>query len=118
MPIPVESLTPVDGFRTYASLFARHQSLLTLHDEVDGQVVGRTVADREIWAYRVGDTDATTADGFPEGSVLVNGGIHAREWQTPEAVTGLMEALVGGKADGGFGQYLDREPHDRPAAGQ
>ncbi len=106
MPIPVESLTPVDGFRTYLSLFQRHQTLLTMHEEVDGQVVGRTVADREVWAYRVGDTDATTADGFPEGAVLVNGGIHAREWQTPEAVTGLMEALVAGKTDGGFGQYL------------
>ena len=48
----------------------------------------------------------TTAEGFAEGAVLVNGGIHAREWQTPEAVTGLMEAMVDGKADGGFGQYL------------
>ena len=110
VPIPVDSLTPVDGFRTYDSLFARHQSLLMDHLEVvEGQIVGRTVADRpdrEIWAYRLGDIDTTTAEGFAEGAVLVNGGIHAREWQTPEAVTGLMEAMVDGKADGGFGQYL------------
>jgi len=105
-PQPVASLTPVDGFRDYASLFARHQSLLTLHDEVTGQVVGQTVAGRDIWAYAISDTDGTTAEGFPEAAMLVNGGIHAREWQTPEAVTGLLETLVAGKADGGLGQYL------------
>ena len=106
VPIPVDSLTPVDGFRAYQSLFERHQSLLVTHDEVDGEVVGQTVAGRDIWAYLVGDDDSTTSDGFAEGAVLVNGGIHAREWQTPEAVTGVMEALVDGKADGGFIQYL------------
>jgi hypothetical protein len=114
VPIPVDSLTPVDGFRTYDSLFQRHQALLTDHDEVDGRVVGNTIAGRQIWAYRIGDENTTTAEGFTEGAVLVNGGIHAREWQTPEAVTGLMEALIegnadlglGGKADGGLDQYL------------
>jgi murein tripeptide amidase MpaA len=106
VPVPVASMTPVAGFREYASLFARHQSLLTLHDEVAGQVVGQTIAGRDIWAYVIGDANATTAEGFPEGAVLINGGIHAREWQTPEAVTGLFETLVAGKADTGFGQYL------------
>jgi zinc carboxypeptidase len=105
-PVPVASMTPVAGFREYASLFAEHQSLLTLHDEVTGQIVGQTVADRDIWAYVIGDANATTAEGYPEGAVLINGGIHAREWQTPEAVTGLFETLVAGKADAGFGQYL------------
>jgi hypothetical protein len=105
-PVPVASLTPVSGFRDYASLFARHQELLTLNDEVTGEVVGQTVAGRDIWAYAIGDADATTAEGFAEAAVLVNGGIHAREWQTPEAATALIEALVAGKADGGFFQYL------------
>ena len=107
VPIPVESLTPVARFRTYQSLSDRHQALDTLHDEVDGHLlVESTVAGRQIWAYRLGDVNTTTVEGFAEGAVLVNGGIHAREWQTPEAVTGLMEALVDGKADGGLGQYL------------
>ncbi len=105
-PLPVASLTPVAGFRAYDSLFAQHQSLLTLHDEVTGEVVGSTLAGRDIWAYVIGDPDAQTAEGFAEGAVLVNGGIHAREWQTPEAVTAVFEALVAGKADGGFFQYL------------
>jgi hypothetical protein len=105
-PVPVASLTPVAGFRDYASLFARHQELLTLNDEVQGAVVGQTVAGRDIWAYVIGDADATTAEGFAEAAVLVNGGIHAREWQTPEAATALYETLVAAKADGGFFQYL------------
>ncbi len=105
-PLPVASLTPVDGFRDYASLFARHQSLLVGHDEVAGQVVGQTVAGRDIWAYVIGDADGTTADGIPEAAALVNGGIHAREWQTPEAVTALFESLVENKTDAGLGQYL------------
>ncbi len=105
-PVPVASMTPVAGFREYASLFAQHQSLLALNDEVDGEIVGETLAGREIWAYVIGDADADTAEGFAEGAVLVNGGIHAREWQTPEAVTAVFEALVAGKADGGFVQYL------------
>ena len=105
-PVPVASMTPVAGFREYASLFAQHQSLFALNDEVNGEVVGETLAGREIWAYVVGDADADTAEGFAEGAVLVNGGIHAREWQTPEAVTAVFEALVAGKADGGFVQYL------------
>lgn len=105
-PIPVASLTPVAGFRDYDSLFARHQSLLTLHDEVTGEVVGQTLAGRDIWAYVVGDDDDVTAEGFAEGAVMVNGTIHPREWQSPEAVTAVLESLVDGKADGGFGQYL------------
>lgn len=105
-PVPVASLTPVAGFRQYDSLFAQHQSLLTLHDEVTGEVVGTTLAGREIWAYVIGDPDGQTAEGFAEGAVLVNSGIHAREWQTPEAVTAVFEALVAGKSDGGFFQYL------------
>jgi hypothetical protein len=105
-PLPVASMTPVAGFREYASLLAQHQSLLALNDEVDGEVVGETLAGREIWAYVIGDADADTAEGFAEPAVLVNGGIHAREWQTPEAVTAVFEALVAGKADGGLVQYL------------
>ena len=69
-------------------------------------MLGQTVAGRDIWAYVIGDADSTTADGFSEPAVLINGGIHAREWQTPEAVTALFEHLVAGKADHSLTQYL------------
>jgi hypothetical protein len=105
-PVPVDSLTPVDGFRTYATLHARHQALMNAHDEVAGQVVGDTVAGRSIWAYIVGDADAATADGLPEAAVMVNGGIHAREWQTPEAATAVLETLADRKDNRSLEQYL------------
>jgi hypothetical protein len=106
-PRPVDSLTPVDGFRSYATLHARHQALMNAHDEVAGQIVGATVDNRSsIWAYVVGDADALTADGVTEGAVMVNGGIHAREWQTPEAVTALLETLAERKGNRGLEQYL------------
>ncbi|MGH8174993.1 MAG: M14 family zinc carboxypeptidase [Steroidobacter sp.] len=106
VPLPIASLTPVDGFRTYDALLAQHQGLLTTHDEVAGRVVGQTVAGNDIWAYAIGDADALTADGFAEAAVLVNGGIHAREWQTPEAVTAVFEALIAGKSNAALEQYL------------
>ena len=107
VPIPVDSLTAVDGFRTYGSLHAQHQLLMTDNPEqVQGTIVGQTVAVRDVWAYQLGDTDATTADGMSEPAVMVVGGTHAREWQTHEAVTELLETLVELKGDGGMGQFL------------
>ena len=107
-PIPVVSLTAVAGFREYASLHAQHQLLMMDNaDQVIGTIVGQTVSGRDIWAYSIGDTsDSLTWDGLSEAAVQVTGGTHAREWQTPEAVTELLETLVERKHDGGIGQYL------------
>ena len=105
-PIPVDSMTPVAGFRRYASLHAQHQALFLGTANVNASVVGQTLAGREIWAYRIGDDDAVTPDGLPEPAVLLNGTIHAREWQSPEAVTEVLEQLVEKSTDGGVGQYL------------
>ncbi len=107
VPRPVDSQTPIPGFRSYQSLFERHQSLMTdFPGALDGQVVGTTLAGRNIWAYRVSDPDTLTHDELSEPAVLVNGGIHAREWQSPEAVTGLLEYLVLNSEDAGLAQYL------------
>ena len=106
VPVPVDSLTPVAGFRSWESLHARHQALDAEFEFVTGSVVGQTVSGREIWAYVIGDADRLTADGRPEAAVLLNGGIHAREWQSPEAVTGVFERLVDMGRDGGVGQWL------------
>lgn len=106
IPVPVDSLTQVDGFRLYNSLFAQHQSLWLNNAEVSGSVVGTTHRGREIWAYVLGDADAITVDGEPEPAVLINGGIHAREWASPEVVTALYETLVENKSDQHLHQYL------------
>ncbi len=106
VPLPVDSLTAVDGFRSYQSLFERHQALDAGSAAVTGVVVGQTLAGRDIWAYVIGDPDSTTTDGGVEAAALINGTIHAREWQSPEAVTEVYEQLVEMQSDQGFGQYL------------
>src|SRR6056297_1993411 len=83
-PVPVDSTIPVDGFRSYAALHTRHQDLMLQSDIVTGAIIGETLQGREIWAYVVGDDDARTVNAGPESSVLINGGLHAREWATPE----------------------------------
>ena len=75
-------------------------------DTVTPTRIGLTGYGEEILAYRLGDTDDTTILGDPEPGVLVNGTIHAREWQSPEVVTGLMESLAEISADASLGQYL------------
>lgn len=106
MPVPVPSPAPVDGFREYASLLAGHQDMMLNQAEVTGSVVGQTFAGEDIWAYRIGTGGETTVFGTPKGAVLINGGIHAREWQSPEVLSEVFERLVAGRADGGMVQYL------------
>ena len=93
VPLPIDSLTPIDGFRTYESLDLRHQQL-SAQTSLFAQVqVGQTYNGRAIWAYVLSDDDNFSVSGSLEGSALINGGIHAREWQSPEALTGYMERL-------------------------
>jgi hypothetical protein len=107
VPLPVESLTPVDGFRSYASLHARHQALDLASADIRGEVVGNTQQfGRPVWAYVVGDADALTMDGFAEGSFIVNANTHAREWQAPEVSTGMIEYLAANATDRGMVRYL------------
>lgn len=95
-PVPgvVDSAAPVDGFRRYASLLARHRDLAAA-EHVREVAVGTTLEGRTIPAFVIGDADSRTADdAASEGAALVNGGIHAREWQSPEVVSALLERLA------------------------
>jgi len=106
VPIPVDTPLPFDGFRTYAGLHMRHQDLVASTPWVHQERVGQTRNGRIIYAYRLGDDDLLTVDGLPEPAMLTNGGIHAREWQTPEVVTGIMELLALHEDDHYFYDYL------------
>jgi hypothetical protein len=110
-PIPRNSATPLDAFRTYQSLHARHQDLMLQHDFIRGEVVGQSREGAEIWAYVIGDPDPDTRHGGPESSLLINGGIHAREWGTPELTTALIEAAVDHAGDGWLWDYLVETVH-------
>ncbi|MEM7707843.1 MAG: M14 family zinc carboxypeptidase [Pseudomonadota bacterium] len=106
VPIPVDTALPFAGFRTYSGLHERHQSLMMDNDVVSGTIVGQTLNGRDIWTYQLGDSNALTATGLPEGAVLTQGTIHAREWQSPEVLTGIMEQLVAQQDDGFLYRYL------------
>ncbi|MGD9022050.1 MAG: M14 family zinc carboxypeptidase, partial [Lysobacterales bacterium] len=106
VPIPVDTPLPFDGFRTYAGLHSRHLDLTDTTPWVHPEDIGITRYGRTIPAYRLGDADLLTIDGLPEPASLVNGGIHAREWQSPEVVTGLMELMALHEEDAHFYDYL------------
>ena len=106
VPIPVDTPLPFAGFRSYAGLHMRHQDLAASTPWVHPHQVGITRSGRPIWAYRLGDEDYLTPDGFPEQAMLANGGIHAREWQSPEAATGIMELIATSAADNYLISYL------------
>ncbi len=105
-PEPVDSLTPVDGFRSYASLHLRHQQLMEQYGLNQGFVVGQTGEGRDIWAYQLSDADPERFAGGLEPVALINGGIHAREWQSPEATTYLIEALMANSDNAHLEQYI------------
>lgn len=94
VPIPVDSPLPFDGFRSYQALNMRHQDLAVSTDWVHPEDIGKTRSGRTIRAYRLGDKDKLTPWGLPEQATLTNGGIHAREWQSPEVVTGILELIA------------------------
>lgn len=106
VPIPVNTPLPFDGFRTYAGLHMRHQDLAASTPWVHPEQIGLTRQGRPILAYRLGDNDLLTIDGLPEPATLTNGGIHAREWQSPETVTGILELFALHEDDNHFYDYL------------
>lgn len=106
VPLPVDSLTPVDGFRSYQSLNLRHSQLSAQAGFIHQIEVGQTLGGLPIYVYRLSDDDSVTTGGAQEGSALINGGIHAREWQSPEATTGYIEYLFDNQNDQHFAQYI------------
>ncbi|WP_100656032.1 M14 family zinc carboxypeptidase [Alteromonas flava] len=106
VPIPIDSLTPIDGFRTYQSLNLRHQQLAAASQSIAPIQVGQTIEGLPIWAYQLSDSDTEKHSGGLEGSALINGGIHAREWQSPEVTTAIIEYLAAHETDQHLAQYL------------
>ena len=106
VPLPIDSLTPVDGFRSFASLQARHLQLAFSSNRVQVVVVGRSLEGRPILAYRFGDRNKWTAEGLRESATLVSGTVHAREWQSPEVVTEIFERLALNNRDDGVFEYF------------
>lgn len=105
-PIPVDTPEPFDGFRTYEGLHNKHMQITNDNPHISAHVIGQTIDNRDIWAYRLSDENQLTKYGVPEGGMLINGGIHAREWQSPETVTGIMELIHDNRNDESLHQFL------------
>ncbi len=106
VPIPVDTPLPFDGFRSYSGLHTRHQDLADTTAWSHAIEVGQTRMDRTIWAYQLGDADHMTVYGLPEHAMLTNGGIHAREWQSQEVATGIIELIALSEDDHHLISYL------------
>ena len=93
------------GYVTSAALAERLQRLASAHPDVCAVDVlpHRTHEGREVHALRIGSGSAAT--------VVVTGGVHAREWAPPDALLSLAEGLVGAYARGGsmdHAQWVDQ----------
>ncbi len=106
VPLPVNTPVPFDGFRSYNGLRTRHFELASTTEVVHRIILGRTQFGVNINAWQLGDADLLNNEGLPEAATLTNGGIHAREWQSPETVTAIMELLAANENDDGFYRYL------------
>lgn len=106
VPVPQDSLTPINGFRSYESLNLRHLDLAMRKDIIESYVVGTTHKGRDIWAYVISSDGDFTVTGSLKNAMQINGGIHAREWQSPEFTTGLMERFFREGEDQYLYQYL------------
>jgi hypothetical protein len=106
VPIPVDTPIPFDGFRSYSGLHTRHQDLAMTTPWVHPREIGSSRNGRTIWAYQLGDENLQTANGVMEHAMLTNGGIHAREWQSPEVATGIIELLALAEDDHHLISYL------------
>jgi hypothetical protein len=106
VPLPVDTPLPFDGFRGYSGLHARHQDLAATSPWVHPLRIGETHQGRTIWLYQLGDADLEAESGLAEHAMVTNGGIHAREWQSPEVATGIIELLALGPEDNHLLSYL------------
>src|SRR5258708_26368034 len=81
VPLPIESQTPVAGFRSYTALQARLVDLGFSTELMTREQIGSTLHGEKIYAFVLGDTSRPlTADGFLKPAFLQNATIHAREW--------------------------------------
>lgn len=106
VPIPVDTADAFDGFRSYDGLHFKHQQLMTASENITGMVVGQTRQGRDIWAYVFSDPDAVDHRGEDEHAIMIQGGIHAREWQSPEVTAAIMDYLATHEQDGYWVEYL------------
>ena len=106
VPIPKDSLTPVDGFRSYDALRMRFDSLWLAQEHISRLTVGKSTQGREIHAYRFTTEVEETPEGTLKSAAVLQGAMHSNEWAAAEATAGVFEWLAGEPEDDPVLSYL------------
>ena len=113
VPHPMASLEAFAGFRTYDSLIGQLQALALSHPEFSGVNLGNSLAGEPIFAFQLsdrdtaGEIDTLSVDGLPlAAAVLQTGGLHPREWVSPEVVGFIAERMLARLPEDGLERYL------------
>lgn len=85
---------PVAPYRPIQDQLARLAELAATHPErLAAERIGRTVEERELWAFRV-RAHAALPEGREPAKVLVFAGIHPMEWVSVEVASRWLEELA------------------------
>lgn len=106
VPLPIESQTPVAGFRSYASLTARLAALVLSHDHMTVQQSGTSLQGQTIRSYRFSSPGLLDSEGIAKSAVFIQGSIHAREWASPEVTMAIVEWLAEQQATDPLAAYI------------
>jgi hypothetical protein len=106
VPRPIASLTPVDGYRDYASLEARLHALAMAHPDLTAHQAGTTTHGHPLWAYVVSRPGNSDVEGRSKPAFFINATTHAREWGAPEVATYLVERMMADAGGNGLVRYL------------
>lgn len=98
VPLPAASQTAFAGFRDYPSLIDQLTALAFQETDFDLLRLGASRQNREVLGFRFGTPDRP--------AILQVGGVHAREWASPEAVSHIAEQLVAGLPQHGIERFL------------
>ncbi|CAN5208634.1 hypothetical protein BH09SUM1_BH09SUM1_07760 [soil metagenome] len=105
VPTPVDSQTPVTGFRSYDSLNARFLDLATSHSFMQPANAGATIEGRQVTVYRF-SIGTTTQEGAPKSASFLQATLHAREWAAPETAAAVIEWLAENGDTDAVAKYL------------
>ena len=93
VPTPIPTQFPGSHYRTLEGIRSRLRSL-SGNGVASGLLLGPSTNGAEINGICISDSDSIRDDGSPEPVMIVTGGIHAREWISPEVTLRVAERFL------------------------
>jgi len=107
IPEPIDSETPVVGFRSYDSLVARYSNLANSNATITRTQTGTSIDQRPIYSFEfLKDGFTNTPEGIEKGVIVFEGGIHAREWAAHESMANIFEYFALEENDDTLADYI------------